>query len=99
MALGSFIFLSIHLGFTRAFAGKSPALIKKLLCVSDKISYDVYLVHQFMILGPMSLMTLTAHAWLNVVIISVLIIALAFLVNYLALCVRKLFSKKQGAQP
>ena len=50
--------------------------------MSDKISYDVYLVHQFMILGPMSLMALTKYAWLNVTLIVALIIALAFAVNY-----------------
>ena len=45
-----------------------------VLRFSDKYSYDIYLVHQGFILGPLSLMSLTQNRMLNVIIICVCII-------------------------
>ncbi len=41
----------------------------KALNVSDKYSYEIYLVHQFFILGPFSLMALTPMVAVNILII------------------------------
>lgn len=39
--------------------------IKSILDLSDKYSYEVYLVHQFVVLGPFSLMGVTQNVVLN----------------------------------
>lgn len=49
----------------------------KLLRFSDKYSYEVYLVHQFFILGPLSLMRLTPYTAINILLISMLILPCA----------------------
>ena len=42
---------------------------KVFLTFTDKYSYETYLVHQFFILGPMSLMGITGILPVNIVII------------------------------
>lgn len=49
--------------------------------MSDKYSYDIYLVHQFLILGPFSLMSFTSSFTMNIIIILILICFFAFLLN------------------
>lgn len=46
----------------------------KLLSFSDKYSYEIYLVHQFFILGPISFMKLTPYTALNIFIICIAIL-------------------------
>lgn len=94
VALGCFIFLALHLVFSRLFDKKTPRSLEMALGVSDRLSYDVYLVHQFMILGPMSLMAITEHQWLNVLIIIALVLVLSVAVNYLSNMIRRLFKSK-----
>lgn len=47
----------------------------------DQYSYSVYLVHHPLILGPLTLMTLTAHLFINITVIIVMITVLAVLLN------------------
>ena len=91
VALGCFIFLSIHISFSKFFKNKKSILAEKVFGVSDTLSYNVYLIHQFFILGPLSLMNLTKFQWLNCVLIIFLISILAVLLRYAALFVRNLF--------
>lgn len=56
---------------------------RKILRVSDKYSYEVYLVHQFFILGPMSLMELTQSTVLNLLVTFAVIAVAAFVVKKL----------------
>lgn len=42
-------------------------LIQRILRLSDRYSYQIYLTHHFFILGPLSLMALTANSYVNVV--------------------------------
>lgn len=51
--------------------------LKKILSVSDEYSYEVYLVHQLIILGPFSLMNVTNNVAINYIIILVGICFLA----------------------
>lgn len=51
------------------------------LSFTDCFSYEMYLTHQLIILGPFSLMSLTGMTWLNIVIILVLTVAFAFIVK------------------
>ena len=66
LALGCFIFITLKKIFEKnQFSRKCI----KMLDVFDKYSYDIYLTHQFWILGPFSLMKLTTSIKLNVVLI------------------------------
>ena len=55
--------------------------IQRILKLSDKYSYQIYLTHHFFILGPFTLMALTENSWLNVGIILLLTIATAVLLQ------------------
>lgn len=52
-------------------------IIKK----SDNYSYNIFLVHQFLILGPLSLMTITNNKIINLIIIYIAITTLG-IINY-----------------
>jgi peptidoglycan/LPS O-acetylase OafA/YrhL len=75
--LGVFLFL---LGM-RAFG--RIRFERKALDITDRYSYETYLVHQFFILGPMSLMALTRWKFVNILIIYGCIVAAAFILKKL----------------
>ena len=70
--------------FLRVFKKGYPDFIQKLCRCSDKYSYDVYLVHQFVIFGPFSLMKCTGILAVNVVLVIVTIVACAVVVNFVS---------------
>ena len=72
MWLGVFLFLLGMILFRKVRFGR------EVLDISDQYSYEIYLVHQFFILGPMSLMTVTKLTFLNILIIYGCIITVAF---------------------
>ncbi len=84
VALGSSLFVVFKFIFSKIFKNGYPNVIKKACCYSDKYSYDIYLVHQFLILGPFSLMRLTDTLWLNIIIITALMIVFAVIVNVIS---------------
>lgn len=49
----------------------------------DKISYEVYLIHHPLILGPLSLMFVTKYAGLNIVLMLVVVYLLARALHYI----------------
>lgn len=55
--------------------------IRKLLNISDEYSFEMYLVHQLLILGPFSLLALTGNALINIVIVLFCICVLAILLK------------------
>ncbi len=68
-----------------------------ILRISDRYSYEVYLVHQFFILGPLSLMSITESKVLNLLLVFTSIIISAFVVKQLAELVNRFaFSEKKG---
>ena len=78
VCLGVFLFLVMkkaldHMTFVENF--------RKLLNITDKYSYETYLVHQFLILGPFSLMALTPYLPVNIVIILICIGMLAWVLK------------------
>ena len=75
--LGVFLFLFMRMIFCRLELRK----IQRILNISDQYSYEVYLVHQFLILGPMSLMMITPLVGLNIVIILIGIFTFAWLLK------------------
>lgn len=80
--LGIFLFLLIKAAFDRIDFSKHENLVR-LLNITDKYSYETYLVHQFLILGPFSLMTLTPVVSLNIIIILLGIGVMAWLLRIL----------------
>lgn len=56
-----------------------------ILVFSDKYSYCIFLVHQFLILGPLSLMGLTSSLPLNVIIILLCVFLLGVAVKKVSL--------------
>lgn len=75
--LGVFIFLLLKVIFEKVDLNG----IAKLLKLSDKYSFEVYLVHQLLILGPFSLLALTGNALVNILIMLFSICALALLLK------------------
>ena len=75
--LGVFIFLLLKVIFEKVDLNE----IAKLLKLSDKYSFEAYLVHQLLILGPFSLLTLTGNVFANILIIFLGIFALTLLLE------------------
>ena len=65
----------------------------QILRFSDNYSYEIYLVHQFFILGPLSLMKLTNYTLLNVIIIIICVLTSGIIVNRTAKVANILFDK------
>ena len=75
--LGVFIFLL----FKAAFEKVNLNRIGKLLKLSDAYSFEVYLVHQLLILGPFSLLALTEYSLFNILIMLLGVSILAFVLK------------------
>ena len=76
--LGVFLFLLLKTMFDRILFSEK---LKQVLNLADKYSYETYLVHQFYILGPFTLMALTPMVGLNIVMIIVCIVLSAWLLK------------------
>ena len=88
VALGVSLFVGLRFIFSALFAKGTHETLKKLCAYSDKYSYDVYLVHQFVILGPLSLMSFTGSLGINIALILVIIAVSAGIVHFLSTCIR-----------
>lgn len=75
--LGVFIFLLLKMIFEKVDLNK----IGKLLKLSDAYSFEVYLVHQLLILGPFSLLGLTGYYLVNILIVLLGVCVLAFVLK------------------
>lgn len=84
VTLGIALFLIFKAVFNRIFRSGYPRAVQTISNTSDKLSYDVYLVHQIIILGPFSLMALTQSATINVLIILAIIVVSAVLVHWIS---------------
>ena len=93
VGLGTSLFLLLKKFFTAIFSKSLPKPIITFCRCSDKYSYDIYLVHQFVILGPLTLMALTPMLPLNIIIILAIIIASAITVNLISNLLRKRINK------
>ena len=80
--LGVFIFLFLKIVLDK-FQWKKMVKTKKFLDVSDSYSYECYLVHQLVILGPFSLMSITHSLSLNIVLIVLVITMLTVSLKFL----------------
>lgn len=78
-SLGIFIFISLY-NILPLFINEKKEY--KLLKQADSISYEVYLVHHPIILGPLSLLLITPYNSVNILIVVVLSIIMAYTLKY-----------------
>lgn len=100
---GTFFKFDLFVKYAHAFLGISIVLvfivllknIKRniILDLSDKYSFFIYIVHQFFILGPFTLMNLTNSIPLNIFIVMCAVLASAILLKFIAGIVEKYFDK------
>ena len=93
VSLGCSIFLLLRQLPFELNNSRFNAEINKVLALSDKYSYDIYLVHHFFILGPASLMALTGFLPANIVIIIVITLVCAVVVNKLSGLIKSAFNR------
>lgn len=91
--LGVALFIVLKRLFGAVFKKGYPKAIEKLCLFSDRYSYDVYLVHQFIIFAPLSLMNVTTITAINIFITLIAIIALAIIVNLVSKLISSSFKK------
>lgn len=56
----------------------------RVVTLIDKFSYQIYLLHHPLIIGSLSMMTLTSYIGCNIAIILIITIALSFLLNVIS---------------
>lgn len=80
VCLGALLFLLMKKAFDKLRVERHQKIVN-FLKFTDKYSYETYLVHQFLILGPFSLMALTPFQPINIATIVGGIIFLAGLLK------------------
>lgn len=83
--------VSLVLGLRWVYRKLDPkaGFITKFLDWSDTYSYDIYIVHQFFILGPHSVMSISSVKIAGVLTASALIVVSALILHWLATWLRK----------
>lgn len=75
------VFLGISLFITFKKFFNKVRFHPVMLQLSDTYSYEVYLSHQFFILGPLSLMAITQYPIFNILLIFLIICTLSFVIK------------------
>ncbi|MBQ7530818.1 MAG: acyltransferase [Paludibacteraceae bacterium] len=83
-ALAAFIFATMYYVIPKVIPESAKLFVLKQI---DAISYEVYLVHHPLIMGPLALLALTSYAWLNIAIILLITNALAYVGLYVCMYV------------
>lgn len=71
--LGIALFLTIKSFFTKIRLARIR-FVHKILDISDQYSYEVFLTHHFLILGPLSLMSITSYPLINICVVLLFIV-------------------------
>lgn len=79
MLLGSLLFLGMYKIFSEIYAQKDS--ISSIIKFLESIAYEIYLTHQVVILGPLSLLFLTKSLIINIVIILTITIIASIIIN------------------
>lgn len=87
MLLGMSLFLIMYWGCKKINLKQC-----NLLNFSDKYSFEIYIVHQFYILGLFSMMNLTSNLVLNILVIIVSIVISAYALKYLTNIILNIFN-------
>lgn len=79
--LGIAIFIILRRVFQKFLENGCLSGLLKIIKLSDQYSYEGYLVHQFFILGPMTMMEVTKYMEINIIIIIMMTLFCAFLLK------------------
>lgn len=79
--LGCSLFVILKIFFSHIFGEGCPFVIQTICSWSDRISYDIYLVHEFFLEGPFALIAITACVPINIAIFLTATIMSAVLIN------------------
>ena len=90
-ALATFVFAAMYYALPKMIPDTTKLPILKQI---DTISYEVYLVHHPLIMGPLALLTITPYAGLNISIILISTVALAYVCMYVCMYVCRGDKKK-----
>lgn len=82
MLLGVSIFLLLLTLFQYV-----PVRKRNILDISDRYSYDIYIVHHIYILGPFSLMEITQYKIINIITILILIILSSIFLEHIRIVI------------
>lgn len=85
--LGCFIFMALYHIFSSNFIFYNKEFNK--LNFISKYSYEIYLVHQIIIIGPLSILFLSNYLILNLIIIFTITIIVAFLIHKASLYIKR----------
>jgi surface polysaccharide O-acyltransferase-like enzyme len=88
ISLGIALFLILH----RLFQKCRPERFASFLRKADSLSFDIYIVHQIYIQGPLNIEDLTPYRFLNTVLIVLLIGLSAVLLHGICSFLRRTFS-------
>lgn len=94
VALGIALFLILRDVFNSCYKNNYPKRLVKVLAVTDSLCFDIYLVHEFFITGPFSLMSITKYKMTNIVLVVIVIIVMGFLVNKLSKVIHQYIVKR-----
>ena len=84
ITLGISLFLILYQLFSQLYQTSCPKIIKKVCDFSDEVSYDIYLVHMFLINGPCSLMKITPFLPANILLVITLTVLIAYCIHNLS---------------
>ena len=93
LLLGISLFVLIKLFFVNNNLENTLFKTRKLLDFTDSISYEVYLIHQFIILGPFSMMSITNYLFVNILIIMLIVLFVSYLLNRAYSMIQKQISR------
>ena len=85
-ALAAFIFAAMYYALPKIIPDTAKLPVLKQI---DAISYEVYLVHHPLIMGPLALLTITPYTGLNIAIILLTTVTLAYVCMYVCGDVKK----------
>lgn len=91
VALGIALFLVLH----RLFGRCRPERFRRLLDKTDRLSFDIYIVHQVYIQGPLNIEDLTPFRFLNTVLILLLIVLSALALHGVCGVLRAVWSRTE----
>ncbi len=87
----TFLGVSLFIIFKKLFKNVKR---NKVLDFSDSYSYEIYLVHQFFILGPLTMMEITPYKAVNIVIILISVVIYAVVAKKISFKIQsKILSK------
>lgn len=89
-----FLGITVFLILQNILKGRQiPRFIMNPVSFLDSISYEGYLVHQFFILGPFSLLTIIHQPIVAIIVISIVVLGLGFVVKEISQQLKKLFKR------